>query len=91
MSVREEIMRLVEELPEGDLATIRRLLRGIRLLDEAQTDRLPPSAEARRAKAREVYGKYAHTHTSVAAFLARKREEVELEEERYRRRHPEQT
>ena len=43
--------------------------------------------EERRARAYALASKYAHTHTSVDAFLAGKREEVELEEERYRRRH----
>lgn len=38
----------------------------------------------------EVCGKYAYVQTSVDDFLARKREEVELEETRYLARHPEE-
>jgi hypothetical protein len=43
--------------------------------------------EQRRVLVRAVRGKYAHVKTSVDDFLARKREEVELEERRYEERH----
>jgi len=89
MTTRERICRLMDDLSEADLRTAERPLRGLTLVPEEGPAGPPATPEERRAKAREVYGKYAHTHTSVDAFLARKREEIDLEEERYRQRHPE--
>jgi len=87
MTVREEVIHLVEELPESDLLTVKRMLQGLRPPEEPPRVAAPMAPEERRARAYALAGKYAHTHTSVDAFLASKREDVELEEERYRRRH----
>jgi hypothetical protein len=43
--------------------------------------------EDQQAAIRAVRGKYAHVRTSVDEFLTGKREEVELEEQRYQERH----
>ena len=50
----------------------------------------PQTQAERKAALDAVCGKYADVPTSVDEFLARKREEVELEEARYRARHPEE-
>jgi hypothetical protein len=44
----------------------------------------------RTAALNEICGKYAHVKTSVDEFLARKQEEIELEEARFLVRHPEE-
>ena len=53
------------------------------------TPNLPTQIE-RKAALDAICGKYADVPTSVDDFLARKREEVALEEARYRARHPEE-
>ncbi|MGH9800257.1 MAG: hypothetical protein ACRD82_07820 [Blastocatellia bacterium] len=59
--------------------------------DLRQPTQTKPSTRAERAAALDaVCGKYADVKTSVDGFLARKREEVELEEARYLARHPEE-
>ncbi len=88
MTAREEVHHLIEELSDSDLLVVRRMLRG--LLTPEESTPTPVSAEERRARARAAYGSMAHTHTSVDEFLARKHEDTEWEEERYRRRHPEE-
>lgn len=90
MSVKEEVIRLVEELSDSDLRTVKRMLEGLRLPEEGQTVRPPMTAEERRANARAGLGMLAHLPGSVDEFLREKHEEVEREEERYRRRHPEE-
>lgn len=57
------------------------------VLDESAHELGKELQEKQRAAVRAVRGKYAHVKTSVDEFLARKREEVELEEHRYRERH----
>ncbi len=52
-----------------------------------QWDRTPViSVEERRARIRKFRGKYKYLFSSVDEFMARKREEVELEERRYEER-----
>lgn len=48
------------------------------------------SSEERSARIQAFRGKYRGSLSSVDEFLASKREEVELEEARYRARHPEE-
>lgn len=88
MSTKEEVIQLVEGLSEDELRIVKRMLRGLRTPEEGEVPG-PSAAEEQRARVRAIRGVLAHTHTSVDEFLARKREEVELEEERYRSRHPE--
>ncbi len=90
MTTKERVIRLVETLSESDLLVAERLLRGLSLPPEVESTAPPMTEEERRAKAHANLGILAHTHTSVDQFHAHKREEVELEEERYRRRHPEE-
>lgn len=40
MSVREEVIRMVEELPDSDLAVVKRMLQGLLLTNEAEEDPL---------------------------------------------------
>ncbi|MBO0799692.1 MAG: hypothetical protein J2P31_12800 [Blastocatellia bacterium] len=51
---------------------------------------MPKTEDERIALLNKICGKYAHVMTSVDDFLARKREEVELEEARYKSHHPEE-
>jgi hypothetical protein len=51
---------------------------------------MPQTETERIALLNEICGKYSHIKTSVDDFLERKREEVELEESRYRAHHPEE-
>ena len=90
MGVREEVIRMVEEMSESDLLTVKRILRGLRLPEESEP--VPPamSAEERRAKARANLGALSHLPGSMDEFLREKHEEIEREEQRYRQRHPEE-
>lgn len=81
MTVRERLHSLIEEISESDLLTLERMVRGLALPRDGQRSPLPEDERRRRAYA--LAGRYAHLHTSVDEFLARKREEVALEEERY--------
>ena len=87
MSTKEEVIQLVEGLSEEELRIVKRMLQGLQTPEEGETP--ASAADAQRERVRAIRGILAHTHTSVDEFLARKREEVELEEERYRRRHQE--
>lgn len=86
MSTKERVIRLMDDLSEVDLRTVERMLRGLKLPEEPE----PVSPEEHRAKVRAAYGAFADVPTSVDDFLARKHEDTEREEERYRRRHPEE-
>ncbi len=87
MSLKEETIGLLDRLSDGDLHVVNRMLRGLVAPESASA----PANEAERlARIDAVCGKYAFTHTSVDEFLARKREDIEREEERYRQRHPEE-
>lgn len=89
MSTKEEVIRLVEGLSESDLQVVKRMLEGLTKPGEEEHPAPAVSSDDQRERVRAIRGVLAHTHTSVDEFLARKREEVELEEERYRRRHQE--
>lgn len=87
MTVKEEVHRLVDELPESDLLTVRRVLHGLRLpVEPTQT---PPheTPEQRRARVYALAGSAADLPGSVDEFMARKHEDTEREEERFRQRH----
>ncbi len=88
MTLREEAIRMVEELSESSLRTVKRMLRGLRLPEELEAARPPRAPEERRANARAGLGALAHLPGSVDEFLREKRAEVEREEARYRERHP---
>ena len=72
------------------------MLERLRLISALASQLTPPEIAPLQTQAErtalldEICGKYAHINTSVDDFLARKREEVELEESRYRARHPEE-
>lgn len=84
----ESVLTQAQQLPPSERAQlIGALAQGL-----AQSAVSKPQTQAeRRAALDAVCGKYADVKTSVDDFLARKREEVELEEARYRARHPEET
>ena len=86
MSIKEEVFRLVEELPESDLLTVKRMLRGLRLPQETEPPRPLLTPEERRAKARAGLGAFADVPGSVDDFLARKHAEKRREDERDQRR-----
>jgi hypothetical protein len=57
----------------------------IRLFEQPNTEAARPEMQSERSAALDdICGKYAHVNTSVDDFLARKREEIDLEERRYR-------
>jgi len=70
-------------LSEEELRIVKRMLQGLRAPEEGEAP--ATAAEEQRARVHAIRGVLAHTHTSVDEFLARKREDVEQEEERYRR------
>lgn len=52
--------------------------------------KMPKTEDERIALLNKICGKYAHVMTSVDDFLARKHEEIKLEEARYKSHHPEE-
>lgn len=90
MSVKERVHSLVEELSESDLLVAERILRGLRLPPEPLPAAPAITEEERRARIDAACGSMAHVPGSVEDFLREKREDVEREEEHYRRRHPEE-
>jgi len=84
MSVKERLHTLIEELPESDLLTLERMVRGLTLPPEPTGE--PASDEERRARIAGVRGKYADSLSPLEEFLARKHEDTEREEERFRGR-----
>lgn len=77
MSVKEELYRLIEELPEEKIGLARDLLTRLRG-NETQ--------EERAARVRSVRGKYAHVPTSSEAYYRHKHEDRDHEEEQAARR-----
>jgi hypothetical protein len=83
----ETVLTQAEQLPPPQRAQ----LIGAVAAGLAQPATPRPQTQAERTATLDaVCGKYADVKTSVDEFLARKREEVELEEARYRARHPEE-
>jgi len=85
MTAREEAHTLVESVPDNEFGIVNDILRRFScppddgLVSEAEADRL--------ARIDAACGALAHVPGSVDDYLARKREETEREEERYRQRH----
>ena len=77
MTMKEELHRLVEELPEEKAAQAKHLLT---LLHSEMT------SEERVARVRSALGKFAHVQTSSEDFYRRKREDRIREEEQDERR-----
>ncbi len=86
MSIREEAHDLLDRLSERDLETVTRMLRGLVPPAEESRPAVPETQEQRRARSYALAGKYAHTHTSVDDFLARKHADKVREDEADRRR-----
>jgi hypothetical protein len=80
MSVKEELHRLIDELPEEKIGQARSYLEGLRG-SVARSE----ASEERAARVRSIRGKYAHTRTSSEDFMRRKQEEIALEEEQWER------
>ena len=83
----ESVLAQAERLPKPQQVQLLDALKQI--LEKQATIGTQPSPN-KKAIFDEVCGKYAYVQTSVDDFLARKREEVELEEARYLARHPEE-
>lgn len=82
MTVREEIIRIVEQLPESDLLTLKRVLRG---LAPEEPVRAPLSEEERQARVNALFGSLPRL-PATDDFLRTKHEETERDEERLVRR-----
>jgi hypothetical protein len=82
MTVREEVHRLVEDLPEGDLITVKRVLQGLRMSEEPLRIPSRETAEERRERVYALAGSAANLPGCVDEFLIRKHEDTEREEQR---------
>lgn len=84
MTVKERLHNLIEEIPESELLTLERMVRGLKLPPKSNGPVL--SEEQRQARITAVRGKYAGSLSAVDEFLARKHQDTEREEERLGRR-----
>lgn len=83
MTMRESLHDLVESIPERDLATVERMLRGLKLPAEGREASAPsrPTREQRQQAARRLRAMM-KGRVSTEAYLREKHEEVERENAR---------
>ena len=89
MSVKEEVLSLVERLSEDDLRVAKRVLEGLAVPVQAAPLASGETPEERGARVHSLMGVARHSRFTSEDLMREKREEVEREEAQYHRRFPE--
>ena len=88
MSIKEEVIHLVEKLSEDDLRVAKRVLEGLSVPVQTAPPALKEPPEERRARVHSLMGIARRSRFTSEDLMREKREEVERDEQRYRRLFP---